>query len=97
MQGTGREGEHHLMRRGSLPLRGRRRRSGGGGGGAPPLDLAGREERSDEWGTGGVIPDVCRPGAIPRGNWAHPGRKSLHSGLPKVHIGLHGLNFHVGL
>ena len=44
MQGTGREGEHHLMRRGSLPLRGRRRRSGGGGGGgggAPPLDLAG--------------------------------------------------------
>ena len=56
MQGTGREGEHHLMRRGSLPLRGRRRRSGGGGGGggAPPLDLAGREERSDEWGTGAV-------------------------------------------
>ena len=80
-----------------MPLRGRRRRSGGGGGGAPPLDLTGREERSDEWGTGGVLPDVCRPGAIPRENWAHPGRKSLHSGLPKVHIGLHGLNFHVDL
>jgi len=96
MQGTGREGEHHLMRRGSLPLRGRQRRSGGGGGGAPPLDLTGREERSDEWGTGGVLPDVYRPGAIPRGNWAHSGRNSLCSGLPKMYTGLHGYEFRVG-
>ena len=59
--------------------------------------MTSRGERSEATSGGrGVLPDVWRPGAIPRGNWAHPDRKSLRSGLPKMHIGLHGDEFRVG-
>ena len=64
----------------ALPSRGRRRRSAAGGG-ALPLDSASRERR-------GGLPDVHRPGTIPRGNWANPGRKTPSNGLPKAPCGL---------
>jgi len=64
----------------TLPSRGRRRRSAASGG-ALPLDSASRERR-------GGLPGVHRPGTIPRGNWAHPGRKTPSNGLPKAPCGL---------
>ena len=59
--------------------------------------LTSRGKRSEATSGGrGVLPDVSRPGAIPRGNWAHPGRTSLRSGLPKIYTGLHGYEFRMG-
>ena len=72
----------------TLPSRGRRRRSAAGGG-ALPLDSASRERR-------GGLPGVHRPGTIPRGNWAHPGRKTPSNGLPKGPCGLRGGESRVG-
>jgi len=67
-----------------------RRRSGGGGTPARPRGVE-RARRGR-----GLLPDVCRPGAIPRGYCAHPGRKPPRSGLPKAHAGLRGGEFRVG-
>ena len=57
---------------------------------ARPRDSAKRDEGR------GLLSGVCRSGAIPRGYWAHPGRKPPQSGLPKAHVGLRGKEFRVG-
>ena len=55
-----------------------------------------RDEATRDGRTGGLLPDVRRPGLIPRGYRAHPGRKSQCSRLPKSHVGLHVEGFRVG-
>ena len=80
------------------------RRKVGGGDQAPaaaPLPLRRLAESSERRGhegrpDGGLLPDVRRPGLIPRGYQAHPGRKSQYSRLPKSHVGLHVEGFRVG-
>ena len=60
------------------------------------FDLAESSERDEGRPDGGLLPDVRRPGLIPRGYRAHPGRKSQCSRLPKSHVGLHVQGFRVG-
>ena len=67
-----------------------RRRSAGGGTPARPRGVE-RARRGR-----GLLPGVCRPGAIPRGYWAHSGRKPPCSGFPNMHAGLRAENFRVG-
>ena len=55
-----------------------------------------RDEATRDGRTGGLLPDVRRPGLIPRGYRAHSGRKSQCSKLPKSHVGLHVEGFRVG-
>jgi hypothetical protein len=83
-----------------LSSQGWRRRSsagdGAGGGGTSASAPRGVERETRDGRTGGLLPDVRRPGLIPRGYRTHPGRKSQCSRLPKSHVGLRVEGFRVG-